>query len=548
MRNLFRRLAILGIATTTACMLSPFASAAICDGISPASSTNLTTVRITTNLVKPLYVTAPAGDTHRIFVLEQDGRVRIVKDGVLLATSFLDVDAITQSTGNEEGLLGFAFSPNYATDGFFFIYHTENGGGANTIERYHVSANPDLADTSTRRTVLSIPHPTNSNHNGGNIQFGPDGMLYIGPGDGGGGCDTPNNAQNTNELKGKMLRINVIPGPADPGPYYTIPADNPGFPRGEIWSIGLRNPWRYSFDRLTHDLYIGDVGQDTWEEIDYSPYPALGKGQNYGWERYEACSCPATSCSQPTCNPINPRIDPVKIYSLAGSPCAVTGGYVYRGCRMPTLAGQGRYFYADYCTAGIKSFIVAPGGSCGASVTGELDYDGTSASKLSPSVGGFPISLLTSWGEDAQGEIYLTDRGSGSTGEVFKIVPVLSAFEVSGQSVLHGATGAPQFLLGPANWTWEDLALSSSHPIDQYRVYRNDGNGSGTFTCVFKTAPVTPPTRPPTVWMGGDPSSPAPDAVYSYVVTAVRLSPLEETSPGTATSGAPRSLSGVPCP
>lgn len=520
-------------------LLSPIAAAALCDGISPASATPLTTVRITTGLVKPLYVTSAPGDTHRIFVLEQDGRIRIVKDGALLATSFLDVDAITQSSGNEEGLLGLAFSPDYATDGFFFIYHTDNGGGSQSIARYRVSGDPDLADVASRRLVLSIPHPTNSNHNGGNLQFGPDGMLYIGPGDGGSFCDPPNNAQNTSELKGKMLRINVIPGPGDPGPYYAVPADNPGFPRPEIWSIGLRNPWRYSFDRLTGDLYIGDVGQDVWEEIDYRPYPGLGKGENYGWDHYEACACPNTSCGG-VCSPLSPRVDPVKIYSLAGTPCAVTGGYVYRGCRMPTLSSLGRYFYADYCAATINSFIVAPGGACGSSVTSEVSY----TAQLSPSIGGFTIGLITSFGEDAQGEIHITDRGSVGpppTGEVFKIVPVLRSLEVSGR-------GAAPLLLTPASFTWEDLALTSSHPIDHYRVYRNDGNGSGTFTCIFKTAPVTPPTRPPTTWAGGDPADPAPDAVYSYLVTAVRNTPLEETSPGTTSAGSPRTLSATACP
>lgn len=481
-------------------------------------------------LVKPLYVTAPPGDTHRVLILEQDGRIRVLKDGVLLTAPFLDIDSITQSTSDEEGLLGLAFSPTYPTDGYFFIYYTENGGTPNTVARYQVSTDPNQADPASAVKVLSIAHPTNSNHNGGCLQFGPqDGYLYLAPGDGGNACDPPGNAQNTGEMKGKLLRIDVIPPPPSPPPavQYRIPPTNPyvgpGNPLDEIMSIGLRNPWRFSFDRANSDLYIGDVGQFTWEEIDYRPHASIG-GENYGWDHYEGFACPAPTCDG-ACTPIATRVDPVKVYnsgSGGGSNCSVTGGYVYRGCRMPGLAG--RYFYGDYCAATISSFVIS-----GGAVTSEKNH----TAELAP-IGGSVINFITSFGEDAQGEIYFTDRGTGgASGEVFKIVPALRNLEVSG-------SGATQFRLG-ATWTWENLTLTSSHPINFYRVYRNDGNGSGIFTCVHKSTTNS--------WSGGDPAVPAPGQVLSYVVTAFRTGPpSEETSPGRRSNGTPRTLSAAACP
>src|SRR5262245_36987767 len=292
--------------------------AAVCTGVPTASRTTIRTTRVASGLTKPCWVTSPPGDTHRIFILEQDGRVRIVKDGLLLPTSFLDVAAITRSPvdggGNEQGLLGLAFSPNYATDGFFFIYHTDTAGTTNTVARYHVSVNPDLADTATRTGILTIPHPTNTNHNGGALIFGPDdGFLYLTTGDGGGSCDSPGNAQNTTNLLGKVLRIDVIPIPTPPDPPYRIPPGHANFPAKEIFSYGLRNPWRYCFDGLTHDLYIADVGQGVWEEVDFRPANDLGSGANYGWDHYEGFACPSPSCADPICGVILGRTDPIKV-------------------------------------------------------------------------------------------------------------------------------------------------------------------------------------------------------------------------------------------
>src|SRR5262245_5087481 len=524
-------------AAALAILLSAFSSsttrAAICDGISAASDSPVTTVRIASGLVRPCWVTAPPGDTHRIFILEQDGRIRIVKDNVLLGASFLDVSAITRSPsdggGDEQGLLGLAFSPNYAADGLFFIYHTDVGGTQNLVARYQVSGNPDLADTTTRTLLLTIAHPSNTNHNGGDLIFGPDdGYLYLGTGDGGGSCDTgagSGNAQNTNELRGKMLRIDVIPAPVPPDPPYPIPPDNPGYPKPEVFSIGLRNPWRYSFDRLTHDLYIADVGQNTQEEVDYRVAANRGNGANYGWQNYEGLLCPAPGCDA-VCTPIATRVDPVKVYNHVGGRCSITGGYVYRGCRMPNLASAGRYFYADYCLGNVESFVIS-----GGVVTNEVTY----TSQFSPSIGGFTINQVTSWGEDARGEIYIVDRG----GEVYKIIPILKNLEVSG-------VNATSLLLGTPDMTWEDLALNSAYPIEFYRVYRHNGNGSGIFQCVYKTPTVAPPLRPATVWPGGDPAVPAAGGVYSYLVTAVRAT--DESSPGTGSSGSPRTLGTAVCP
>lgn len=541
------------------------ANAAPCDNVSVASSSPLTAIRVgfgvcsndatrqcryaadcvspglctTTNLNRPTYVTALSGDSHRLFVLEQVGRVRIYKDGVLLPNPFLNVISITQSTGDEEGLLGLAFSPTYATDGYFFIYHTDTGGNSNSIERYHISGDPDIADAGSRKTILTIAHPTNSNHNGGCMQFAPDdGYLYIGTGDGGSSCDPPNNAQNTNELKGKILRLDVIPIPAVDPPY-RIPVGNPGFPKPEVFAYGIRNPWRFSFDRGNPfvpdpapgkaDFYLGDVGQGNWEEVDFRAAPGKGNGENFGWDHYEGLACPPPACGG-SCGPISPRVDPVSVYSHSGGACSITGGYVYRGCRMPDLVAENRYFYADYCAATFSSLVVS-----GGVATSPKSH----TAEFAP-LGGFTLSAITTWGEDGTGEMYFTTRGGTNTAQVFHVVPVLRNLEVSGGK-------ATPLLLG-STWSWEDLVLTSGHPIDQYRVYRNIGNGSGTFTCIYKTPPVSPPTRPATTWVGGDPQVPLVGGVFSYLVTGFRSFTPEETSPGRTSAGALRTLSASSCP
>lgn len=502
------------------------ARAAVCDGISTAPEAPLTTVRVASGLVRPLLATSPPGDTFRLFIVLQDGIVRLMKNGTMLGTSFLDISALTRSPadvggGNEEGLLGLAFRPDYDTSGVFFVYHTDSTGANNLVVRYLRSAgNPDVADPNTRQVALTIPHPSWDNHNGGMLAFGPDdGYLYIGTGDGGGSCDSTMSSQTTTSNKGKILRLDVSSLP------YSIPPSNPFVgPDGtndEIWSLGLRNPWRFSFDRLNADLYIADVGQGTIEELDYRPGTSPG-GENYGWPKYEGDTCPNPSCGSANCV-VSGLVLPIVQYGHTGGACSVTGGYVYRGCRMPAL--HGNYFYADYCAAFIRSFRVV-----GGSVVDPNDR----TAELAPG-GGLSIGTITSFGEDAGGEIYIVDRGGFSgtaTGEVFKIVPVLSNLEVSGP-------GATSFIVSdqPASaWTWEDLASTSSHPISTYRVYRSNGRGNGTFDCIHET--MTPS------WTGGDPSIPALGSGFSYLVTALNASG-QETSPGTGTGGSPRTLS---CP
>src|SRR2546428_5492154 len=301
-----------------------------------------------TSFLSPLYVAAPPADSQRVFVVEQDGRIRILRNDTLLAGSFLNLTG-NISSGGERGLLSLAFHPQYAANGRFYVYFT-NPSGDIRIVRYNVSSNPDSADEATADTVLKVAHPLFNNHNGGQLQFGPDGKLYAGTGDGGGGGDTAGNAQDTHKLLGKLLRLNV-----DGASGYTIPTDNPfasdttlGSP--EIWSYGLRNPWRFSFDRVTGDLYIGDVGQDSWEEVDVSSTAVLaGRGANFGWNTREGKHC----YTNPSCSTTG-LVDPVVEYPHALGACAITGGYVYHGSRLPRRAGY--YLYADCCNGLVLSF------------------------------------------------------------------------------------------------------------------------------------------------------------------------------------------------
>jgi glucose/arabinose dehydrogenase len=374
---------------------------------SARAETMLTTVLVTGGLTRPAFVTAAPGDTSRIFIVEQRGsdnrgRIKIVKHGVLLARPFLTTAVL--STGFEQGLLGLAFAPNYATTGRFYINYTR-ADGTTIVERHNVSADPDSANP-TGTAILTVPQPF-ANHNGGWLGFGPDGYLYVALGDGGDGGDPGDRAQNLNTLLGKLLRIDVS------GATYSIPPDNPfaGATNGldEIWAYGLRNPWRPAFDRATGDLVIADVGQGQFEEIDFQPASSDG-GENYGWRCYEAsaffsesATIPCGSCLAAGC----PKIMPSYEYSHALSHCSVTGGYVYRGSAIPSLVGT--YFFGDYCAGTIYS---------GRFVGDTLVFVHNRTAELAPG-GGLDIVSITSFGEDASGELYICDQG----GEVFKIVP-----------------------------------------------------------------------------------------------------------------------------
>ncbi len=372
------------------------------------ADTGLTTVRVASGLSRPVFVTAPPGDTQRLFIVEaqvgSSGRIRILNlgTGSLNSTPFLTISNV--ATGDEQGLLGLAFHPQYAQNGYFYVNYTDSSG-TTIVRRFTASANPDVADTTSGMQVLSIAQPA-SNHNGGWLGFGPDGYLYIGMGDGGGSGDPDGNGQNINVLLGKMLRIDVNGDdfPGDATRNYAIPPDNPFVGvagADEVWAYGLRNPWRPSFDRATGDLYIADVGQSAWEEVDFQPAGSAG-GQNYGWRCYEGSHEYDTT----DCAPASTMIFPIYEYSHA-SGCAVTGGYVYRGSQICDL--RGTYFFADYCSARIWSFRYD-----GATLTGFQER----TAELAPG-GGLTINSISSFGEDAAGELYIVDLG----GDVYKIVP-----------------------------------------------------------------------------------------------------------------------------
>ncbi|HUP44984.1 MAG TPA: PQQ-dependent sugar dehydrogenase [Thermoanaerobaculia bacterium] len=343
----------------------------------------LTLQSVATGLDRPVGITH-AGDA-RLFVTLQRGRIVIVDAAGV--REFLDIRTRVRCCG-EEGLLSVAFHPRYAENGFFFVYYTDLNGDI-AIDRFRVSADPDRADGASRTMVLHIPHPVNNNHNGGQLQFGPDGYLYIGTGDGGAGGDPPNNAQRLETRLGKILRIDV-----DGDEAYAIPVTNPfvGVPgaRPEIWAYGLRNPWRFSFDRATGDLWIADVGQDRLEEVNLQPSTSMG-GENYGWRRMEGSMCfnPSTNCNDGSLTL------PVIEYGRSGGACSVTGGYRYRGTMNPRLRGV--YLYADYCNGVISGARENAGGSWSSELLLDTPW------------------LISTFGEDANGELYVADHADDGT-------------------------------------------------------------------------------------------------------------------------------------
>jgi glucose/arabinose dehydrogenase len=399
-----------------------------------AGGTPLATERIAADLAHPVFATHAPGDFTRLFIVEKQGRIRILnmKTGAIqpVASAFLDIDALVgggTTTNNEQGLLGVAFHDDYQSNGLFYVHYTNTSG--DTVVARYTRASADAADPMSAFVVRTVDQPQ-GNHNGGWIGFGPnDGYLYIALGDGGNLCDTGaghvaggNGQDITSNLLGKILRLDIDDDdfPADAARNYAIPPDNPFVGVAgddEIWVYGLRNPWRDSFDRATGDLYIGDVGQGAREEVTWLP-AASGGGKNLGWPCKEGNGCASESgCTTALCacggaaltDPIhdylhNPPPDP------AAFVCAVTGGYVYRGCAVPDL--DGHYFFSDFCGGAIWSFIVDAG-----AVTNFTDRTG----EMTPSLDAFTVDQVVSFGEDARGEVYIVDQGDGADGQVFRI-------------------------------------------------------------------------------------------------------------------------------
>ncbi len=354
---------------------------------------------VANGLARPVFAGGAPGDTTRLFIIEKSGRIRVLSNGMLLPDPFLDITSVVNVSGNERGLLGLAFHPGYAQNGRFFVYYTRKPDGAIVVAEYkQVAGSPDKADPAPVKEFFAIDHSQASNHNGGMIAFGKDGLLYIGTGDGGGAGDPQGNGQKLDTRLAKILRINVD----------TYPMPPPGNLQNgdpDIWDWGMRNPWRFSFDRCTGDLYIADVGQDKFEEIDIE---APGDGlKNYGWNTMEASACfnPAQGCNKAGLTL------PVAEYPHAAGKCSVSGGYVYRGTKIPGLVGT--YFYGDYCTKQVFTLAWSKGNLI---TTAEVtqDLDSTSLS-----------SGITSFGEDTSGELYVVIDNSqaGELGKVYRIDP-----------------------------------------------------------------------------------------------------------------------------
>ncbi|MEZ4736795.1 MAG: PQQ-dependent sugar dehydrogenase [Caldilineaceae bacterium] len=346
---------------------------------------------IFSGLEQPTLVTNAGDGSGRFFVLERPGRIRVYAGPNTEQQMFLDITDRVGHSGYEQGLLGLAFPPNFRERGYFFINYTNNDGDT-IIARYQVSENPNQANRDSEFVVLFLDQPA-PNHNGGMLLFGPDGYLWVGTGDGGGADDSFGNGQNPGTLFGAMLRLDVTSDPSKP---YTIPASNPWVAqtwngqevRDEIWAIGLRNPWRYSFDRRTGDLWIGDVGQSQYEEIDYVAAQQVRQGGlNFGWPLLEGDNCRAgEGCTAAGVTP------PVIAYAQAGNGCSVTGGYVYRGQAFPALNGV--YLYADFCSGNLWGYW-----RTGGAAHTERFLTGAAA--------------ISSFGEDEGGELYVTDFGGG---------------------------------------------------------------------------------------------------------------------------------------
>jgi hypothetical protein len=463
---------------------------------------------VSSGLSSPIFVGHAADGSGRLFIVEQGGIIRVLQPGASTPTVFLDIHTKVVA-GGEQGLLGLAFHPQYATTGRFFVDYTRAGDGTLVIAEYHVSADANVASP-TERVLLAIPHPTNTNHNGGMLAFGSDTYLYIGVGDGGSGNDPPNNAQNINQLLGKILRINVDEPNKVTGAPYSSPSDNPFFGatpgRDEIFAVGMRNPWRFSFDRLTSQQWVGDVGQGGREEVD----TPIVKGGNYGWRVYEGFSC--TNNDPTLCNPNN-YIFPIFEYTHDNGRCSITGGYVYRGSQ-GTLP-SGTYVYGDYCTGEI------------------FTWNGTAQSLA------LDTALnISSFGEDEQGELYVVALG-GTVSRIVSSSACSYSISPTSQSVAPaGGTGNVTVTASVGcGWTarsnakWIQVtsgASGSGNGTVAYSVAANNSASArtGTMTIAGQTFTVT--------------QSGAAPCTYS-------ISPTQQTFPAAGGTGAVNVVAGQGC-
>jgi glucose/arabinose dehydrogenase len=447
-----------------------------------------TTTRVASGLSRPVFVTSLPQDYDRIFIIEQrTALIKILHFSTGTIDTFLNIDSLVIDSGNERGLLGMCFHPDYANNGYFYV-HYDNNAGNSVIARFTVTSNPDSADAHSRFQILQVIQPAGQdNHKSGMISFGPDGYLYVSFGDGGSANDPGNRAQSDTTLLGKMLRIDV-----DGGSPYVIPPDNPFVnlpPLDEIWAKGLRNPWRWSLDRLTGDLYIADVGQNAWEEVDFQPAGSAG-GQNYGWRCMEGFHCTGlTGC---TCN--SPSLTlPIHEYGHADG-CAITGGYVYRGCAIPEY--QGLYFFADNCSDSIWSFRYANG------TVSELT---NRTAELDPP-GALNIGDISSFGEDAYGELYICDLLGG---EIFKIVP--NTMTDCNNNGIPDLCDIASSMSADTNGNGiPDECDCFAVPVANLTVFRNGSdvelrwtaNGNGNETYAVYRSPVSGEPFPGSPWAG----------------------------------------------
>ena len=449
------------IAATLLCLSSP-ARAAI----------QLTPV-VTSGIANAVFVGNAGDGSNRLFIEQQNGRISVLQPNSSTPTTFLDISAKVLFNG-EQGLLGLAFHPLYSVNGRFFVFYTRAGDGTIVVSEFKVSAgNRDVANP-TEKVVLTIPHPTNTNHNGGMMAFGPDGFLYIGVGDGGGGNDPPNNAQNVNALLGKILRIDI--NPTDTGLPYASPSTNPFFGAtpglDEIFALGVRNPWRFSFDRLTGQPWLGDVGQSTREEVDI-----IVNGGNYGWRVYEGFFC--TNNDPTLCTPTNYTLPIFDYATHSNGRCSITGGYVYRGSGGALPSGT--YVYGDYCSGEI------------------LAWDGSAQSLLLDTT-----MNISSFGEDEQGELYVVNLGGTLSRIVsaapctYSISPTSKSFNASagtGSVTVTAATGCAWTAVSNASWvTITSGASGSGNGTVNYSVAAYTGKPkkrNGTMTVAGLNFAVT---------------------------------------------------------